>query len=177
MKDIIPERIPLVLKSRPCFCNWCAGRKAKNGKPPKIAYVGKDEKGKIIPIDHAKPDTLLTFDAALENVTPGKVGIGIVLSALPDVVVIDGDNVISEDGTIDALGLEILERFPGQYLELSASGKGFHIIGVNNSAQKCNTTIYKSGSEEGVPSVDLFTGGVGRFVAITGQPVPGVNVC
>lgn len=92
---------------------------------------------------------------------PGKYdGIGIAVSKEHHIIFIDIDHCISEDGTINAIGQDIINAFGNTYIEKSQSGTGVHIL--------CFGEIPKSfkNSKNGV---EIYNHA--RFCAMTGDAI------
>ena len=102
-------------------------------------------------------------------------GIGMSLTGSDDLLVIDLDKVVMEDGSIKPHAKEILEQVPG-FVERSVSGSGFHIFTKsidwdvgNQSNQDLGVEVFRdkryiaiTGDEEGlfskpIPSVPAAT--------------------
>jgi hypothetical protein len=86
-------------------------------------------------------------------------GIGMSLTGANDLLVIDLDKVILEDGSIKPHAKEILETIPG-FVERSVSGTGFHIFTKSTDWQGGNQSNHELG-------VEVFR--EGRYIAITGD--------
>jgi hypothetical protein len=86
-------------------------------------------------------------------------GIGMSLTGENDLLVVDLDKVISEDGVIKPHALEIIEKIPG-FVERSVSGTGFHIFTKSFDWDLGNQSNHELG-------VEVFKSG--RYIAITGD--------
>ena len=100
-------------------------------------------------------------------------GIGMSLNGANDLLVVDLDKVILEDGSIKPHAKEILETIPG-FVERSVSGTGFHIFTKSADWEGGNQSNHELG-------VEVFRDS--RYIAITGdedgsfsKPIPSVSV-
>ena len=100
-------------------------------------------------------------------------GVGMSLTGANDLLVIDLDKVILEDGSIKAHAREILEKIPG-FVERSVSGTGFHIFTKSADWDGGNQSNHELG-------VEVFR--EGRYIAITGEedgsfsrPIPNASI-
>jgi hypothetical protein len=100
-------------------------------------------------------------------------GIGMSLTGANDLLVIDLDKVVMEDGSIKSYAKEILEQVPG-FVERSVSGNGFHIFTKSVDWDVGNQSNHDLG-------VEVFRDK--RYIAITGdedglysKPIPDMPV-
>lgn len=100
-------------------------------------------------------------------------GIGISLTGANDLLVVDLDRVILEDGSIKPHAKKILETIPG-FVERSVSGTGFHIFTKSANWDGGNQSNHELG-------VEVFRDS--KYIAITGdedclfsKPIPSVSV-
>jgi hypothetical protein len=106
------------------------------------------------PINHLDASLHMTYDDAK------RVGLGTSWVVEPGYFVIDIDSDCEKD-----LAVTILKKFDGAYMEVSNSGKGYHIIarysGQRPDHKSKNTKL----------DIELYTGG--RHILITGKCKPG----
>ena len=126
MSALQQDEIPIELRALPQWVLWRFGAPRQNGKRTKCPLMPDGKTAKVN--DHttwssfeaviaAFPDPLCppwTFD-----------GVGFVLSAPDDLIGVDLDECISDDGTITAWALRIVDALP-TYWERSPSGRGLH---------------------------------------------------
>lgn len=117
-----PKNIPPPLKK---IDHWVTWRYEDHGgkKQSKVPYQVNSERAKI-----NDPSHWVSFEEANEfRLKQGFDGLGFVLTENDDIIGIDIDNCIFEDGTLSELAEEII-RLCGSYSEISPSGKGIRIF-------------------------------------------------
>src|SRR5215211_135342 len=127
-KKILPlklENIPDELKVRPQWVVWKAVWRAESERLDKVPYSAQSER-------KASSTDLLTwstFENACEALEAGEYsGLGFVVSSGDPYTGIDLDACVErETGEIKQWALEIIQYFDS-YSELSATGRGVHII-------------------------------------------------
>jgi len=88
-------------------------------------------------------------------------GVGYVLTVADDIVCIDLDHVISDEGVLAGWAAELLAQLPETFIELSQSGTGLHVWGRGGLAQ---------GRRVAMPEgTGLEVYGDRRYIAMTGQ--------
>jgi len=118
--DVIPAELRAVAR----WVIWGFVNKGKP-KPAKVPF----RPGTSIGCDYTSPAAWQAFDAAYaEAVDRGDVGIGLVFTADDDLIGIDLDNAIDDEGRLRDWAAEIVERVP-TWAERSPSGRGLHLIG------------------------------------------------
>ena len=121
------------------WCVWSAQKREGQDKPAKVPYgTGR----KAISVNDA--DKWLTFDDAKRLYESGRFdGIGVRMDSLADVVGLDLDNCIDDDGHAVKGKEEIVKQFVqiGSYIELSPSGHGLRqfVQGVVPAGYKENS--------------------------------------
>src|ERR1700721_2883851 len=121
MNDINLEKIPKKLKERTQWVNWKL-EKNENGKDTKVPY---QPNGKYASVNDLS--TWNSYEVSVQALqTKQFSGIGYVLS--DDVVGIDIDACLGQDGKLKPWAMEILARFRKSYCELSPSGTGIHCL-------------------------------------------------
>lgn len=101
-------------------------------------------------------------------------GIGFVITADGPFFFVDLDNALDETGAIRPECQDIIDRFPGAFMERSQSGRGFHIIGSCDKTRIDPDHGCKArGNDTSFDAV--FTRA--RFVALTGTEVSGDALC
>ena len=120
-----PKNIPLEMRKNK---NWVLFKKIDNPKnsnhPLKmmISLEGRWHKAKS-----TDNKDWSTFTKTLQTLNRTNFdGMAYVLDQ--DIVFIDVDNSIDEDGNLSSLACELLETFPNTYAEKSCSGRGIHIF-------------------------------------------------
>lgn len=131
------------------------------------------------------PSTAGTLDQALQAMgRRGGGGVGVLVSAgVPGLVGIDVDNVI-HNGDVHSLGLEVIERFPDAYIEVSPSGtglRGFCLGTIPAGTPAGSTAIGQDHHGKQIKFEIYASGGGGRYLRVTGLPVDstraGVGSC
>lgn len=108
-----------------------------------------------------------TFEDARANLSQGD-GLGIIIQPSHDLVVIDGDKVVSDSGEIHEGFAPILEA-SNSYAEYSQSGRGIHILlrGVDGlQSDRALTYDFDDGGH-----IDLFGSQEARNLVLTGDVV------
>jgi primase-polymerase (primpol)-like protein len=134
-----PKKLPHELKSRPQWVLW----KAVGEKPDKVPYSAINGR-KASSTDLL---TWTTFERACEALETGEYsGLGWVFSSGDPYTGIDLDNCVEQEtGDIKQWALEIVRYFDS-YTELSATGRGVHIIvkGEVANRRKSEIEVYSS---------------------------------
>ena len=148
---------PETLKTVPIWTLWRLEPDEKN-RPTKVPYSPNYD-GRASSIN---PSTWGTFDQAVHkfNSRPNYYnGISIIISKNQGLVFIDIDHCINEDGELNEVAYDIIESFhKKQYIEISQSGTGIHII--------TKGTIPKNFKNSG-NGVEMYCDK--RFCALTGN--------
>jgi primase-polymerase (primpol)-like protein len=132
------ENIPEELKARPQWVVW----RAVGEKPDKIPYSAKTGR-KASSTDLM---TWSTFEDAIEAYENGTyAGLGFVFCSGDPYTGVDLDDCVDENGEIAPWALEIA-RYLDSYTELSATGRGLHIIVRGNvpNRRKGDIEVYSS---------------------------------
>lgn len=159
---------PLALPSdMRALSQWLIWRyEGTNGKRTKRPY---QLNGQLAKVNDAT--TWTSFDSAISESHAD--GIGFVFNPGDGFVGIDLDNCFDDDGNTADWAMEIIELFSGNYMELSPSGKGLHII-CKGKAIRCAA---KKWTENGVKvGVEIYDGSSPRYFTMTGNVfgAPGV---
>lgn len=88
-------------------------------------------------------------------------GVGIIISDQSGYFAIDLDDVVQPDGTWSPWSYTVCNRFAGAAMELSASGRGLHILG------RYSTPLEPHSSKCAPLKTELYT--KARFIALTGD--------
>lgn len=104
------------------------------------------------------PDTWSSHDRARRS--RAGVGLGFVLAAEDDIVCIDLDHALTDDGTPTDWAAAILERTPPTWIEVSPSGDGLHIWGRAD---------WLGGRRLPQPGGGIEVYGSSRYITVTGQ--------
>lgn len=108
------------------------------------------------------PTMWTTFDNAVAAVAAGRGhGVGFVFTSADPFFFIDIDNALQADGTWSPLATYLCSAFPGAAVEVSASGRGLHIIGSGASAAPVGHRCKNASL-----GLEFYT--TERFVALTG---------
>lgn len=158
----------------PCWVAWGFGKELKS---PWCAHKGQNHR---IPAKVSDPSTWCTFSEARAAVQAGYFeGVGIVLSGLSGLAVVDFDDIRDPvTGDIADWASPILKwMVPHTYSEVSCSGCGFHVFAkVNRIEPMCKGAVpsNKLGGEIGkVEFWQNLEAANGRFIALTGEEVDG----
>ncbi len=140
------------------------------------ARPGKTDK---LPCDHRTgkvvtahdPANWTSFDEAVAAVAAGRgQGVGFVFTENDALFFIDVDGALRPDNTWSPGALALAAQFPGASVEVSQSGKGFHII-AHGIAPEHGSGNMQFSADPADGSVALYTSG--RFVALTGLQCTG----
>lgn len=135
----------------------------KPGKTNKFPVDWRD--GKIASAHD--PAIWMTADDALAQVARGVGhGIGFVFTTNDPFFFLDIDNALQADGTWSPLAQFLCSAFPGAAVEVSASGRGLHVIGVGAAAAPLGHRCKNSAL-----GLEFYT--TERFVALTGTNAVG----
>jgi predicted P-loop ATPase len=136
-------------------------RKAEGGRKPSKVPVAK-------PTDESTWNYYHAARACLSD--PKIAGLGFEMFGRPGVVGVDIDNCLDESGTRTPLAAEfllMLEAAGSKYhVEISPSGKGLRIFAAETDLPFHDFTNNDTG-------VEVYSGESGRFLAFTGQMIPG----
>lgn len=149
------RRFPETLKNRPVWVLWKI--EERDGKPTKVPWSPK-YKGRAKADD---PTTWGTFSEAVARFKTDPLfyeGVGVEISKDDRLIFIDIDHCINEDGELDARATDILDVMVGQYVEVSVSGSGIHILTLGEIPRNFKNT--KTGIEMYAEK---------RFCALTGN--------
>jgi putative DNA primase/helicase len=142
--------IPHLLKQKNAWVNWRAVE--RDGRVTKVPCMPTG-----VGASTTNPDTWSSFDAAIS--ASGFSGVGIVL--IDDLVGIDLDKCLNEQGVLEPWAQQVVAKFPGSYIERSPSGRGLHILCLG--APK-NTG--KGGPEN---RLELYSKASPRYFTVTGS--------
>lgn len=164
--ELCLDKIPATLKDLPCWRPFKLTPPAKEGdKPGKIPLNAHT----LRPSNNTgNTKDCTTFELAKASLlgelerSPDQRqfhGIGMSLTGANDLLVVDLDKVILEDGSIKPHAREILEAIPG-FVERSVSGTGFHIFTKSENWDGGNQSNHELG-------VEVFRDS--KYIAITGN--------
>lgn len=114
---------PAVWQARARYLPWRAvpRRNGTVGKVP-VGVHGQ-------PVDPLDPRAWLTWEAAWARVSTGQAdGAGLAITPGLRLTAIDLDACLDAAGHLTSLARDVLDVFPGAYVERSPSGKGLHLL-------------------------------------------------
>lgn len=124
----------------------------------KLPFSGRAFNNKII--DPTDAREWVSYPEALQKLEyTDLAGLGFVLSDDDNIICIDLDGCIDENGEINAFAGAIVDSFSDTYIEISRSGRGLHIF--------CFADIPQSFRNDGV-NIEVYKNK--RYIAITGEP-------
>ena len=133
-----PENIPQQLKA---LCQWgCYELEEVSGQRTKVPYNPSTNQR----ASSTDPQSWVSFGTAQAAYSDLELydGICFFLTEESDLVLIDLDNSISDDGSIIPWAMGIVKQF-ASYTEISQSGKGLHILITGSKpGNRCNTAKY-----------------------------------
>jgi putative DNA primase/helicase len=142
--------VPELLKKKKAWVNWRADE--REGRLTKVPYTPTGGRAST-----TNPATWSSFDAVMSANSYS--GIGIVL--IDDLVGIDLDKCLDEQGVLEPWAQQVVAKFPGSYIERSPSGRGLHILCLG--APKNNG---KGGPEN---RLELYSKASPRYFTVTGS--------
>lgn len=149
--------IPKTMAERPQWVNWRYVE--RDGQPTKIPFQPNGQAAKS-----NDPATWSTFDA----VNVGGRFVGFVFAPGGGLFGIDLDNCLVK-GELLPWAAEIVDHFPGAYVEVSPSGNGVKLFCAGDYEGRGRK--HKFG--EGRQAVELY--GTGRYFAVTGEAIQAVE--
>lgn len=155
---------PETLKKLPVWILWKRELDSK-GRLTKVLYSARYD-GRASSTDSTTWTTYERVTEKYHSHISEYDGIGIVCSKEFRIVFIDIDHCINEEGEMSETALEITERLSKQYIELSQSGTGVHILALGEIPQN-----FKN-SQNGVEMYDCK-----RFCALTGDAIKRSEPC
>lgn len=147
---------PDSLIRRPIWILWKLEPDQK-GRLTKVPYSGKYN-GRA---SSSNSNTWATFDCVmrkLERTGDEYDGVGICIHKSDRLIFIDVDHAINEEGHINEIGTDIINHMAGQFVEISQSGSGLHILTLGEIPKSFKNS--KNG-------VEMYN--EKRFVAMTGK--------
>ena len=147
---------PDYIVSRKIWVLWRIEPDTK-GRPTKVPYSGKYD-------GHAsskKSNTWCTFRQAVQKFEQAKGfygGVGICVRKDDRIVFIDIDHCVDEEGELNDIAKDILDKVGDQYVEVSQSGTGIHILALGEIPRSFNNRKY---------GVEMYSSG--RVVSLTGH--------
>ena len=155
---MLGEYYPESLKVHPIWVLWRLEADNK-GRPTKMPYS---------PLYHGHasskdPKTWGTFIQAVQQYESQPCfydGVAVCISRDYGLIFIDIDHCIDDDGVMDDRALDIIDQFEGQYMEISQSGTGIHILTKGSIPRSSKNS-----------KVDVEMYADKRFCAMTGNPL------
>lgn len=164
------DRIPDQLKNRTQWLNWRIEVR-DGGKPTKVPY---QTNGK-----HAKsndPTTWNDLNTCLDALTLGKFdGIGFAFSEGDQLVGIDLDHCFDGARQLEAWAQEVLDLFPGTYVEQSPSADGLHVW-CKGRAPKTGSRKWKKPGTDIDQGLEVYDASSPRYFTVTGSTVTGTHI-
>jgi hypothetical protein len=158
-KDTILSNIPQTLKQLPRWILWKL--ETRDGTETKVPYRIDGVRAST-----TNPNDWTDFATAVSAFDPGKHnGLGFVLRKDDNIVCIDLDNCIGDDGKICDKANYIV-RIMNSWTEISQSGKGLHIF-IRGS----KTTDKSKATPDEFKSLEVYDSA--RYIALTGNHLPG----
>lgn len=149
---------PDFLVERPIWILWKLEPDAK-GRMTKVPYSGKYD-GRA---SSSNPNTWASFDCVVSKLKRTGTeynGIGVCMHKPDRLIFIDIDHCVDEEGQISGHALDIVNHMETQFVELSQSGSGLHILALGEIPKS-----FKN-SRNGVEMYNER-----RFVAMTGRAI------
>lgn len=130
-----------------------------NGRLTKVPYSGKYD-GRA---SSKKPNTWSTFDKVVQKLERSDGyygGIGLCVRKEDRLIFIDIDHCINDDGSYNDIARDIMDSIGDQYIEISQSGRGLHILVLGEIPRSFNNRKY---------GVEMYDGG--RIASLTGNAI------
>jgi len=158
-KDNMLSKIPQTLRQLPRWILWKL--ESREGNQTKVPYRINGVKA-----SSTNPEDWTDFATACRAFDPEKYnGLGFVLRKEDNIVCIDLDNCIGEDGQICDEAMNIV-KIMNSWTEVSQSGKGLHIfVRGTKPTDKCKAT------PRTFKAIEVYDSN--RYIAMTGNHLPG----
>jgi hypothetical protein len=163
--------IPAAMRTRNQWLLWKYVARGKNGKLTKEPFQRNGWSAKS-----NTPSTWCDFESAhttAHNSALSFDGIGFAFAEGDGLVGIDLDHCINPDGSIEAWAQEILDLFPGTYLERTPSLTGFHII-CRGSALATGSKKWNDAAGQLV-GIEVYDFKSPRYFTVTGDALCAVE--
>lgn len=157
-----PAHIPRALRAHNRWAPWVASWNERRGKFDKIPYRAD---APTIGLSTARPDIWYSLQGALDALTrsPGRfAGVGFCMTGVSDLVGVDLDNCIDDQGVISPVAREIVDGL-ASYTEISPSGRGLRVFVEGHI--EYDWTAHEAG-------IEVYAGNDARFLTITGRRLP-----
>jgi len=158
-KDSTLANFPKTLRELPLWILWRLEK--RDGNETKVPYRIDGVRASI-----TNPNDWTDFDTACRAFDPAKYnGLGFVLRKEDNIVCIDLDHCIGDDGKICGEAMDIVKKM-NSWTEVSQSGRGLHIfIRGSKPTDKCRF------SPREFKSLEVYDSD--RYIALTGNHLPG----
>ena len=150
--------IPSSLKTLPVWCLWRIEKDDK-GRETKIPYSAKYD-GRA---SSTNPKTWSTYELAQRKLSENPTefnGLSLAISREHSLIFIDIDHCVDEEGHFSDIASEIIDQCRGQFVELSQSGLGVHIIAKGTIPRNFKNSKF---------GVEMYS--EKRFCAMTGDAI------
>lgn len=160
------QSIPPALAGLASYAQFIVYKLAPGRKPGKMDKLPADWRTGEVSGAH-DPAIWTTFDNAIARVAAGVGhGVGFVFTAADPFFFVDIDGALQADGSWSPLAQYLCSAFPGAAVEVSASGRGLHIIGSGSQSvpaeHRCKNAAL---------NLEFYT--QERFAALTGTGAVG----
>jgi hypothetical protein len=163
MSEIKPrfEGLKFLQEYADCWCVWRPGKARGDGKIAKVPWNLKER----ISINNMKQ--WLTFaEAETLYKRGGFDGVGLLMAGSKNLICIDIDNSLDENGKVLATAKAVVDRLLhwGSYIEVSQSGRGLHcfVLGTRPAGFDVKTTL------PGGHSLEVYDAKSKRYMCVTG---------
>ncbi len=163
MVPVDGTHIPAWLREQPRWAPWEAEWNVKRRKFDKIPKRADLPESRL---STKTPEKWFSYEAAskaYQSAGGMLAGVGFVLTKIKDMVGIDLDGVIDDQGQMAPWAKEIVERI-GSYTEVSPSGRGLRIFA------RGTIPLDWTNNEVGI---EVYAGNKARFLTVTGKHVAG----
>lgn len=148
------EDIPAQLKEQNLWCVW------RDDKIPHCPDTGKR-------LSTTQPGEWADFDSAVAMYVLGDyLGIGLCFAEESNLVGIDLDDCLTDEGHLKKWGKKVLSLFSGGYIEKSPSGTGLHIIVNGQKPGPHCKKIVKNKKGERLGEIEIYDNS--RYFTFTG---------
>jgi len=160
-KDNTLAKFPQTLKQLPLWILWRL--ETRDGAQTKVPY--RTDGLRASPTN---PNDWTDFETACRAFDPEKYnGLGFVLRKEDNIVCIDLDGCIGDDGKISDKAMYIV-KILNSWTEISQSGKGLHIfVRGTKPTDQCKVTLNTSE----IKAIEVYDNA--RYIALTGNHLPG----
>lgn len=153
--QVVLENVPKFLRERCLWCVWISSFVDREGRTRTGKFPCSPVTGRMTGVN--RRSEWARFDparVAFESSSRFE-GLGVLLEPELELIGVDIDDCVEEDGSIKPSAVELFQHFRGNYCELSPSRRGFKVFGLGKlpagmpkriSLDGCSVEIYEYSS-------------------------------